>query len=218
MRSWWDAWVLGISWRIRKAQHEAWLMEQPPDVILVEARAPGEMGVFATAAGAQGVVTSPESDARIRMTANESAASGSALPDAANLTAVDATEAYLQILAGPARSPASGRTGERLKGTGVAAGTAKGRVRIRRHPDDGDQPERGEILVAPSTDPGWTPLFLRAATSVMEVGGFHSHGAIVAREFGIPAVANIPGLLSALRDGEVVIVDGDAGEVIRTGN
>ena len=50
----------------------------------------------------------------------------------------------------------------------------------------------GEILITPSTDPGWTPLFLRAAAVVMEVGGYLSHGAIVAREYGLPAVVNIP--------------------------
>lgn len=66
-------------------------------------------------------------------------------------------------------------------------------MRILRHPNEGHRLGHGEILVAPSTDPGWTPLFMRAAAVVMEVGGFHSHGAIVAREFGIPAVANIPG-------------------------
>lgn len=48
-------------------------------------------------------------------------------------------------------------------------------------------------MVAPSTDPGWTPLFLKAGAVVMETGGFLSHGAIVAREYGIPAVVNIPG-------------------------
>jgi pyruvate,water dikinase len=72
---------------------------------------------------------------------------------------------------------------------------------------------QGDILVAPSTDPGWTPLFLRASAIVMETGGFLSHGAIVAREYGILAVANIPGILKALQDGETVTVDGSAGRV-----
>ena len=52
--------------------------------------------------------------------------------------------------------------------------------------------EPGEILVAPSTDPGWTPLFLTAGGLVMEMGGPMSHGAIVAREYGIPAVVGVP--------------------------
>ena len=56
----------------------------------------------------------------------------------------------------------------------------------------GAQLEPGEILVAPSTDPGWTPLFLTAGGLVMEMGGPNSHGAVVAREYGIPAVVGVP--------------------------
>lgn len=97
----------------------------------------------------------------------------------------------------------------------MAAGSATGRVRILRHPSEGDRLGRGEILVAPSTDPGWTPLFMRAAAVVVEVGGYHSHGSIVAREFGIPAVANIPNLLETLQDGETITVHGDTGKIVR---
>ena len=107
------------------------------------------------------------------------------------------------------------RPAQTLRGTPVAAGTATGRVRILRHPSEGDRLGAGEILVAPSTDPGWTPLFMRAAAVVMEVGGYHSHGAIVAREFGIPAVANIPNLLTLLKDGETITVQGDTGTIVR---
>jgi len=84
-----------------------------------------------------------------------------------------------------------------------------------RTPLDATGFEQGDILVAPSTDPGWTPLFLRAGAIVMETGGFLSHGAIVAREYGIPAVANVPGILAALRDGESITVDGSRGRVTR---
>ena len=65
----------------------------------------------------------------------------------------------------------------------------------------------------PSTDPAWTPLFLRASAVVMEVGGYLSHGAIVAREYGLPAVVNVPHALTAVEDGQVLTVDGDTGEV-----
>ena len=75
--------------------------------------------------------------------------------------------------------------------------------------------KHGEILVAPSTDPAWTPLFLKAGGLVMETGGYLSHGAIVAREFGIPAVVNIPGILMQLEEGETIEVDGDHGKVRR---
>jgi len=100
-------------------------------------------------------------------------------------------------------------------GIPVSPGVATGTARIVYTPTDAARLQQGDILVAPSTDPGWTPLFLRASAIVMETGGFLSHGAIVAREYGIPAVANIPGILNALRDGEPISVDGSTGCVIR---
>ncbi|MBI2877047.1 MAG: pyruvate, phosphate dikinase [Candidatus Tectomicrobia bacterium] len=100
-----------------------------------------------------------------------------------------------------------------LTGIGVASGQASGRARLIHHPAEGHRLEPGEVLVAPSTDPAWTPLFLRASALVMEVGGYLSHGAIVAREYGIPAVVNIPGVLGAVVDGQLLTVDGDAGKV-----
>lgn len=71
----------------------------------------------------------------------------------------------------------------------------------------------GEILVAPSTDPGWTPLFLTAGGLVMEMGGPNSHGAVVAREYGIPAVVGVPDATSRISTGQRVTVDGAAGTV-----
>lgn len=105
--------------------------------------------------------------------------------------------------------------GARLTGLGVAAGRAAGLARVIRHPHEGVRLAPGEVLVAPSTDPAWTPLFLRASAVVMEVGGYLSHGSIVAREYGLPAVANIPGLMDAIKDGEPLTVDGDTGHVYR---
>ncbi len=99
-------------------------------------------------------------------------------------------------------------------GISVSPGTASGAARIVHSPTGAAHLQQGDILVAPSTDPGWTPLFLRASAIVMETGGFLSHGAIVAREYGIPAVANVPGILKALQDGETITVDGSAGRVI----
>lgn len=104
-----------------------------------------------------------------------------------------------------------------LAGLGVAAGVASGRARILRHPGEGSRLGPGEVLVAPSTDPAWTPLFLRAAAVVTEVGGFLSHGAIVAREYGIPAVVNAAGATRVLREGERIRVDGDRGLIFREG-
>ena len=68
-------------------------------------------------------------------------------------------------------------------------------------------------LVAPTTDPGWTPLFLLAGALIMEVGGVISHGAVVAREYGIPAVAAVADATVRLRTGQRVVVDGSNGTV-----
>jgi pyruvate,water dikinase len=73
--------------------------------------------------------------------------------------------------------------------------------------------EKGEVLVAPGTDPGWTPLFLNAAGLVTEVGGLMTHGSVVAREYGIPAVVGVPGATRAIRTGQRVRVQGDLGYV-----
>jgi phosphohistidine swiveling domain-containing protein len=107
----------------------------------------------------------------------------------------------------------AGSHGPDLAGVPASAGRASGPARVIHHPDEGYRLQPGDVLVAPSTDPGWTPLFLRASAIVMEVGGYVSHGAIVAREYGIPAVVNIPGVLTRVRDGQVLQVDGDVGRV-----
>jgi len=104
-------------------------------------------------------------------------------------------------------------SGNYLQGIGTAAGKATGIARVINHPGEGNKLSPGEILVAPSTDPGWTPLFLKASAVVMETGGFTSHGSIVAREYGVPAVINIPGVMKAMRDGQTITVDGDEGRV-----
>ena len=69
------------------------------------------------------------------------------------------------------------------------------------------------ILVCPSTDPSWVPLFARAKGLIMETGGVLSHGAIVAREFGLPAVAGIPDVHRRIRTGQRLRVDGGLGSV-----
>ncbi|MGI1660189.1 MAG: PEP/pyruvate-binding domain-containing protein [Desulfitobacterium sp.] len=111
--------------------------------------------------------------------------------------------------------PQAELSSDSLKGLGVATGKTEGVVRIIRHPDEGHVLKQGEILVAPSTDPAWTPLFLKASGIIMETGGFLSHGAIVAREYGIPGVVNVSDILNILKDGEHVIVDGDEGKIYR---
>ncbi|MEO5778994.1 MAG: PEP/pyruvate-binding domain-containing protein [Arthrobacter oryzae] len=99
-----------------------------------------------------------------------------------------------------------------LRGAPASAGTVTGKARVILDPQ-GAHLEPGEILVAPSTDPGWTPLFLTAGAMVMEMGGPISHGAVVAREYGIPAVVGVPNATTRIRTGDVITVDGAAGTV-----
>lgn len=104
-------------------------------------------------------------------------------------------------------------TGENvLAGVGVSPGAVQGHARIIRDPH-GAQLTPGDILVAPSTDPAWTPLFLAAGGLVMEAGGMLSHGSVVAREYGIPAVVAVANATTVLRDGQVIRVDGTGGVV-----
>ncbi len=118
----------------------------------------------------------------------------------------DGTE--LEALASDATGAADGA----LRGTPASAGTVTGTARVILDPA-GARLEPGEILVAPSTDPGWTPLFLTAGGLVMEMGGANSHGAVVAREYGIPAVVGVPGATEAIITGAEVTVDGASGVV-----
>jgi phosphohistidine swiveling domain-containing protein len=99
-----------------------------------------------------------------------------------------------------------------LSGTAASAGSVTAPARVVLDPV-GAHLEPGEILVAPSTDPGWTPLFLTAGGLVMEMGGPNSHGAVVAREYGIPAVVGVPDATARITTGQQVTVDGAAGLV-----
>ena len=100
-----------------------------------------------------------------------------------------------------------------LLGSPASAGRVTARARVILDPANA-RLEPGEILVAPSTDPGWTPLFLTAGGLVMEMGGAMSHGAVVAREYGIPAVVGVPGATARIQTGQRVTVDGAAGAIV----
>ena len=101
--------------------------------------------------------------------------------------------------------------------TGLSAsrGSATGTARVVRGVADFAKVRQGDVLVAPSTNPAWTILFGRVAAVVVENGSRLSHAAIVAREYGIPAVVGLPGLCGAVGDGEEIRVDGDIGIVER---
>ena len=109
--------------------------------------------------------------------------------------------------------PISRDAAETYTGVGVSAGVATGKARVLLTPTDVQPSDRDYILVCPSTDPAWTPLFLHAAGLVMERGGLLSHGAVVAREYGVPAVVNIPNATQRIIDGQMLQVDGNQGIV-----
>ena len=118
----------------------------------------------------------------------------------------------VELIRKEAAAPVSSATYE---GLGVSPGSATGKARVVTSAEAATSAmlEPGEILVAPVTDAAWTPLFIPAAGVVVETGGILSHAATVAREFGIPAVAQIRGITSLIPDGATVTIDGSNGTV-----
>lgn len=100
-----------------------------------------------------------------------------------------------------------------LTGMPASPGRATGRVRIIHGPEDFERFQPGEVLVAQVTAPAWTPLFGQAAAVVTDGGSLAAHASLVAREYGIAAVVATGDATSRLRDGELVLVDGDRGYV-----
>ena len=107
--------------------------------------------------------------------------------------------------------PRKEKPGE-LSGMAVSPGVVSGPVKVLHDPHE-KPVEKGDVLVAYTTDPGWTPLFANASAVLLEVGGILQHGAVVAREYGKPCVAGIDRLMTKLADGQMVEVDGTAGVV-----
>ncbi len=111
-----------------------------------------------------------------------------------------------------APSPATGLASE-LRGNPGSPGNVTGVARVILNLKDGGRLQQGEILVTPTTAPPWTPLFATAGGIVTDIGGALSHCAIVAREYGIPAVVGVAGATAAIKDGSTIEVDGDTGLV-----
>jgi pyruvate,water dikinase len=99
-----------------------------------------------------------------------------------------------------------------LTGSPVSPGSSAGKVRVVLDPRQSHL-EPGEILVCPGTDPSWTPLFLSAAGLVMETGGMMTHGAVVAREYGIPAIVGVDQATHRLHTGQCIRMDGSTGNI-----
>ncbi len=104
-------------------------------------------------------------------------------------------------------------TGGVITGSPVSPGIVEGVVHIIFDPR-GAQLTPGEILVCPGTDPAWTPLFMAAGGLITEVGGMMTHGSVVAREYGIPAVVGVHQATTRLKDGQRIRVDGTAGKIV----
>lgn len=100
-----------------------------------------------------------------------------------------------------------------LQGVAACAGTATGPARVIHDPSQADELEPGEILVAPGTDPSWTPLFVSSAAVVVDVGAPMSHAAIVSRELGIPCLVSCTDATWRITNGTIITVDGAAGTV-----
>jgi len=100
-----------------------------------------------------------------------------------------------------------------LQGIGASQGQVEGRVKVLRNLQEVPEINRDTILVVPYTDSGWAPLLLRAGGLIAEAGGRLSHGAIVAREYGIPAIMDVRGATWLLQDGQRVRIDGSRGIV-----
>lgn len=101
-----------------------------------------------------------------------------------------------------------------LQGIAGGGGRVEGVVRVALRPEDAVDLTPETILVVPQADVGWTPLFLQIGGVIMELGGPLSHACIVAREYGVTSVVNVPGVLSRLSDGMRVIIDGQTGQVV----
>jgi phosphohistidine swiveling domain-containing protein len=112
----------------------------------------------------------------------------------------------------PGETPDAG-DGAVLRGQAASAGRHEGRARVILDPQRDVALEPGEVLVAPYTDPAWTPLFLTAGAAVVEVGSFLSHAGTVAREYGMPCVVDVADCTTRIRTGDRLIVDGNAGLV-----
>jgi phosphohistidine swiveling domain-containing protein len=117
------------------------------------------------------------------------------------------------VLGAAANAPSDGTAA--LTGLACSSGVAEGEVQIIRSTEDFGKFRRGAVLVARATPPSWTSLFYSAAAVVTEAGGPLSHGAIIAREIGIPAVMGVRGALSSIQDGDRVRVDGTLGHIVK---
>ena len=190
--------------------------------VLVLARAREKLAATGERLAARGLVDVPDDVFHLDFDEIRRAEAGEAMHDAVaahraehrrearrtrvpNLLLSDGTDPETTVGAVPAGEGA-------MRGTPASAGVVVGRANVVTEPS-GAVLRPGDVLVAPTTDPAWTPLFLAAAAVVVQTGGVNSHGAVVAREFGIPAVVGVSGVLTRIRSGDIVEIDGSTGSV-----
>ena len=113
----------------------------------------------------------------------------------------------------PVEPPGHDPNNRILEGQGASPGVYKGKARVILDPSVNASLQSGEVLVAPYTDPAWTPLFLTAGAAVVETGSYLSHAGTIAREYGMPCVVDVPDCTSLIRSGDLISIDGTNGNV-----
>ena len=110
-------------------------------------------------------------------------------------------------------SPDESENDNEFEGIPVSPGVKEGRVKVLKHPEESYKLNKGDILITKATNPSWTPLFLKIGGLITEMGGPISHGSVIAREYGIPAIAGIREATSRFKDGELIRLNGETGTV-----
>ncbi len=211
-----------VGWALSRARRLTGLREYPKFLLVLSLAAMrAQLRAVGAAAAATGAIAAGDDIFWLDLNEARRALNGERLVE----LVVERREAYARelrrrhvprILLSDGTEPEAslGSTGgpDGLRGSPASAGVVTGVARVVLDPATA-RLEPGDILVAPSTDPGWTPLFLTAGGLVMEMGGSNSHGAVVAREYGIPAVVGVPAATSTIQDGQIITVDGGAGLV-----
>jgi pyruvate,water dikinase len=173
-----------------------------------------------------GVLAEPEQVFHLRLEELETLGDPAALPEADRRrlrSLVRSRSARREELAGVRLIdprlvfPARDHGDALVSGAPASGGVVTGPVAVIRGPEEFAKLNAGDVLVCPYTNPSWTPLFQRAAAVVVDAGGIGSHAAIVAREYGIPAIMGTAVGTEVLTDGQVVTVDGDTGRVAAAG-
>jgi pyruvate,water dikinase len=152
----------------------------------------------------------------VRDAANAKYNAGHTLKNLVNERKVAMTECRVKVLPniiyGDQPPPIEKKSVDKLKGTPTSRGYYRGPIRVIHGLGEIDKLHRGDILVIPFSDVGWTPLFSKAGAVIAESGGILSHSSIIAREYGIPGVVSVPGACQ-LKDGTLATVDGFKGEI-----